>query len=109
MDAVQHTEVQHLGPIPRILYKDISIRPLIFAPDKTSQRKNQIKFINGPELINFCWKCFRPENRRETCETNYKSVNNWGEQFERLVGYFKDHNKQNAGNINELYVHFNIK
>lgn len=108
MKAVQNREVQKLAPIPIIHYQDISIRPILFAPDRIVQRTNQIKFINGDELITFCWNCFRPENRRDSCETNYRAINNWGEQFERLVGYFKNHDRITQGTITDLYRHFGV-
>jgi hypothetical protein len=36
-------------------------------------------------------------------------VNNWGEQFERPLGYFKNKDKTTPGNITELYQHFNVE
>jgi hypothetical protein len=87
----------------------ISIRPILFAPDRPEPRENQIKFINGQEMINFCWKCYRPANRRETCETNYWAINHWGEQFENLVRYFKQPNKTEQGTIQEMYEYFEVK
>ncbi len=86
----------------------ISIRPIIFAPDRPEPRENQIKYINGQSIIDFCWTCYRPETKRETCETNYWSINNWGEQFEDLVRYFKDPNRIELGNIKDLYDYFNL-
>ena len=106
MATIQVNEIQKPDPFPIIKYSDISIRPILFAPDKTTQRNNQLKFISGTEMISFCWNCFRPENRRVTCETNYKAINNWGEQFERLVGYFKNRDKNSAGLITDFYDHF---
>lgn len=108
MSKIQVQEIQKPDPFPIIRYSDISIRPILFAPDRTVQRNNQIKFISGIELISFCWNCFRPEYRRVTCETNYRAINNWGEQFERLVGYFKNRDKNTAGVIDDLYDHFRV-
>ena len=102
-------EIQSSKAFPVISKNNITIRPILFAPDRPLPRINQIKYIHRSELINYCWECFRPENRRNTCETNYKAVNNWGEQFERLVGFFKDKDKLKPDNINELYEHFNIE
>jgi hypothetical protein len=106
---IQNKNVQKPESFPEILHENYCLRPILFAPDRTNQRENQIKFINGNELITFCWNCFRPENRRESCETNYRAISNWGQSFEKLVGYFKNPDKDNSGNIRDLYNHFNIK
>lgn len=109
MNEIQVKEIQKPSPFPIIRHSDVSIRPILFAPDKTLQKHNQLRFINGKELITFCWNCFRPENRRETCETDYQAMNNWGEQFERLVGYFKNLNIQSPGVIKDIYDHFKVE
>lgn len=100
-------EIQSSESFPVIKINKITLRPILFAPDRPQSRSNQIKYIHGSELIDYCWKCFRPENRRETCETEYKAVNNWGEQFERLVGFFKDKNE--PGDMTLLYRRFKIE
>jgi hypothetical protein len=87
----------------------ISIRPMIFAPDKPAPRNNQVKFISGQQMIDFCWECFRPENRRESSETNYWSLDGWGEQFEHIVRYFKQRAKTEQGTIKDLYEVFGIE
>lgn len=108
MLTIQTKAVQKLEPFPKVRIDNISIRPILFAPDRLLQRDNQPHFINGSQMIDYCWNCFRPETRRETCETNYIAINNWGEQFERLVGYFKNYNLQSPGKITDIYNHFNI-
>jgi hypothetical protein len=109
IEIVTPREIQSSKSFPVIPKNNFTIRPILFAPDRPQPRNNQIKYIQGEELINYCWKCFRPEYRRKTCETDYKAVNNWGEQFERLVGYFKDKDKKEPGNVAELYQHFEIE
>jgi len=86
----------------------ISIRPIIFAPDKLHPRKNQVKYIGGQTMLDFCLACFNPVKKRPTCETDYWSIDNWGEQFESLVRYFKLIEKNKDVNMNELYKHFKI-
>lgn len=110
--SIQTKEINNSENYERINYEGnvglISIRPILFAPDRIQPRANQIKFVHGQELLNFIWECFRPENRREMCETNYWAINNWGRRFEDLVRYFKQPNKIEVGNMNELYTHFGI-
>lgn len=110
--VIQTKEINHSDNFERIDYDggtvSISIRPILFAPDKNQPRSNQIKFVHGQEMLDFIWSCFRPENRRDPCETNYP-ITNWGEQFENLVSYFKQHDKIEVGNMQELYIFFGIK
>jgi len=86
----------------------ISIRPILFAPDRSEPRNNQVKFIHGQVMLDFIWACLRPESRRESCETDYWSISNWGRQFEMLVRYFKQPNKENVENIKSLYEYFEV-
>lgn len=106
--TIRTEENQILKPFPRIELDNYCIRPIMFAPDRIKPKANQNNFISGNTMINFCWDCFRPSIVRESCSTNYKSVSNWGEQFERIVGYFKDYDKTSAGTIEDLYNHFNV-
>lgn len=108
MKHFQHSEDIKVSPFPIIKYKAYSIRPMMFGPDKTVQRDNQLRFINGKIMLDFCWACFRPETRRITCETDYQAISNWGEQFERLIGYFKNPDKTSVGTMADLYLHFKI-
>lgn len=110
--AIQPREVNSSEKFERILHKSkmglISIRPIIFAPDRPLPRNNQLKYINGQVMMDYCWECFRPAVRRVSCETNYAPMSNWGEQFMELVKYFKDQNKKEAGSPAELYSYFNL-
>ena len=107
IEKVQNPVVQSAEPLfPVIEYNNFALRPILFGPDKTIQRPNQRRFINGAMMINYCWECFRPECRRVDCETNYKALNNWGEQFERIIGYFKNHDRESPGTIQDIYAHF---
>jgi hypothetical protein len=79
---VQTKEINSSEKFERIDYPyengTISIRPMLFAPDQPAPRINQVKFVSGQEMIDFCWECFIPENRRDPCETNYRSLDAWG-------------------------------
>ncbi len=110
---IQTKEINSSEKFERIDYSIgnsiISIRPILFAPDQPKPRHNQVKFINGQQMIDFCWECFRPESRRIPCETDYRSIDAWGEQFEDLVRYFKQKAKSERGTINDLYECFEIE
>lgn len=105
--VIQTKEVQKPEPFHVLKFENISIRPILFAPDKLNPTKTQPNFIGGQKIIDFCWNCFRPITIRQTCATDYKAINNWGEQFERLVGYFKNNDLANPGKIEDIYKHFN--
>ena len=110
ISKVQNPVIQNpVDPFPTIRRGYITLRPILFGLDRANQDKNQRRFINGKTLINYCWTCFRPENRRETCETEYRALNNWGEQFERLMGYFKNYDLKAPGTMEDVYNHFAIK
>lgn len=108
IDAIQSTEIQNCEPFPHIYIDNYCFRPILFALDRIKPRDNQKNFISGNDMINFCWECFRPSVARETCSTNYTSISNWGGQFEKMVGYFKNHEKTEVGNMDDLYKHFNV-
>ena len=107
-EVIQTKEIQKPDPFPILRIDNISIRPILFAPDKENPAKTQPNFIGGQKMIDFCWNCFRPDNIRQTCATDYRAVNNWGEQFERLLGYFKNSKLNNPGKIVDIYKYFNI-
>lgn len=101
-------EIQNSSSFDTLTKNNLSIRPILFAPDRKPPRNNQVRFIHGNEIINYCWNCFRPDNQRDECSTDYKAINNWGEQFEQLLGYFKNQDKKDSGDISDLYTHFKI-
>ncbi|HMA65544.1 MAG TPA: hypothetical protein VKO63_10110, partial [Chitinispirillaceae bacterium] len=108
MELIVPKEIQSSKTFSVLRYGNVTIRPILFAPDRPKPRYNQPKYIDGNELLNYSWQCFRPESRRESCATNYKAVSNWGEQFEKLVGFFKDSNREKPKSIDELYRYFNL-
>lgn len=86
--------------------ENISYRPILFAPDRPDPRLNQPKFINGKIMLEYCWECFRPLEKRSTCNTDY-SITNWGEQFQDLIAFFKD-KRNNKPNLEKLYNYFKV-
>lgn len=44
--------------------------------------------IIGKDIIDYIWECLCPEQRRATCSVTYP-INNWGEEYEDLVDFFK--------------------
>lgn len=106
---IEPLAIENSNSFKKMERNGVSVRPIIFAPDRNAPRPNQIKFVHGAELINYCWSCLRPAKQRIECSTDYKAINNWGEQFENILGYFKNKNKKEPGMMDDLYQHFNIK
>lgn len=63
------------------------IRAIIFAPDRSAPRPNQIRFVCGEEIVNFIWRCLRPASIRSQCAARY-DFKMWG-KYEGLVRIFK--------------------
>lgn len=103
-------ELNNSNEIPLIKYNDgdkiFSIRPLVFAPERSTPKKNQPFFINGDKIIQYCCDCLNPIIKRETCATNYRAINNWGEQFEDLVKFLKIQKPGKYPTITDIYNHY---
>jgi hypothetical protein len=108
-ELITPKKIQNSDEFMSIINNNTSIRPIVFAPDRPLPKNNQIRYIHGKELIDYCWNCLRPKEVRPNCSTNYIAINNWGEQFESLIGYFKNHDKKDAGSMKDLYEHFNLE
>lgn len=84
------------------------IRAILFAPDRHAPTQpNQQRYIYGEEIINYIWRCLRPQEKRPLSQTRY-DYGLWG-TYEEIVRYFKYKKGDNPGNINELYAHFKLK
>lgn len=85
----------------------ISIRPIVFSPERNVPQKNQIKYIHGNEIIDFIWKCLCPKEKRNSCSTMY-DLTSWGTELYPIVKIFKDANKTNQKikNIKDIYQHY---
>lgn len=90
--------------IPRI---NSRLRFLLVAPDQKRSPNSQRPYIYGDDMISYIWQCFRPEVQRQRCGVRY-NWNLWGEQYVRLVEYFKDKDRQEHGDIENIYGYFKL-
>ncbi|HIF5682068.1 TPA: hypothetical protein ACX3DT_003490 [Vibrio parahaemolyticus] len=90
--------------VKRILIPEtnVQISILLFAPETNNQHNNQNYFITGNDIFTYIWSCFRPENTRESCSVRY-DFGAWGD-YENIVRYFKDRDREQPGSINDLYA-----
>jgi hypothetical protein len=79
------------------------LRLALFAPDQTRNAKRAGPAIYGDDIIDFIWKCLRPQTRRAECAVDYHPEL-WGHQFNALIAYFKDEARQDAGKISDVYA-----
>lgn len=84
----------------------ISIRGVLFAPDRPTPKENQPRFIHGQEMVDFIWNCFCPSRPRANCATRY-DFDLWG-IYQPLVRYFKDrhHEGLSQGTMKDIYTQF---
>lgn len=80
---------------------NIRVRPLIFGVDRFAIRDNQIWHINGQNMIDFFWKCFREEINNRNCQLKY-DYKLWGTDLEPIVRYFKE-SIDKPDNFEDLY------
>ncbi len=94
--------------LPGIIAPGISIRGVLFAPDRQIPTHNQPRFVYGQEMIDYTWKCFCPAQTRTECATRY-DFKLWG-IYKQLVCYFKDRQKagHDAGTMEDIYKHFKL-
>ena len=95
-------------PIVNVPGDKSQIRLILVVPDQVRPEKKPKSYIYGSDIIEYIWKCFRPENTREACCVVY-NWNLWGEQYRKLVAYFKDNQRTEPGNMNNIYEHFGIQ
>lgn len=95
--------------IPGVSACLFSLRAVFFALDREAPLRNQPRFVHGQEMIDFTWKCFCPQKRREQCATRY-DFNLWG-IYQPIVSYLKDRheNGQNQGTMQDVYKHFGFE
>lgn len=78
------------------------IRFLLVAPDQERRGGNGKPYIFGDDIISYLWQCFRPDSRRRSCAVRY-NWDLWGEQYKRLVAYFKNESRIVPGNMDDIY------
>jgi hypothetical protein len=90
-------------------YGPITIRPIIFSIETDHVEGENIKFINGLNIIEYIWECLCPDERRADCSTRYP-FKNWGFEYADLVDYIKNRHNEGAPipSTSDLYIAFNV-
>lgn len=85
-------------------YGLITIRPILFAIEKSKSNHDSKIWINGTEILKFIWECFCPEILREGCSTRYP-FKLWSSEYSDIVEYIKDRDKkgQDIGSLDDMY------
>lgn len=78
------------------------LRFIVFAPEQQREEGESRPYIFENDLMEFVWKCFRPEQRRVNCDVRY-NFELWGPQFVTMVRHLKDETRQSPGTIQDLY------
>jgi hypothetical protein len=81
--------------------QDSKLRFVLFAAEQKRRPSETRPYVFEDDLFAFIWKFFRPAAPRCGCDVGYQNM--WGTQFERMVGFFKDPSRDEAGTIGELY------
>lgn len=81
------------------------LRFVLFAPEQQKRPNDTRPYIFENDLVGFAWTCFRPQRRREMCDTSYNYAL-WGPLFEPIVRHFKDPELSSPGTIDDLYKRF---
>jgi len=108
-DVLRPEEIQRSKTFPTINVPRINsrLRFLLVAPDQKRPTENQKPYIFGDDMISYIWGCFRPEVQRQHCDVRY-NWNLWGEQYIKLVKYFKDKKRAEPGDIEGVYNYFGL-
>ncbi len=86
--------------------KNLSIRGILFAPDRPTPRRNQLRYVPGNEIIGFIWRCLCPDTERTYCDIRY-DFGLWG-GYQPIVIYFKERHQsgQGQGTMQDIYAYF---
>ena len=87
-----------------VVVNSIRIRPMLCYPS-TSDDFGGRWVLTGIEIFAYADICFRPEEARVTCSTNYGCAQ-WGFPFTRLAQFLKEKSRRDC-DIEELYKHVN--
>jgi len=90
----------------QLIKNEFSIRPILFAIDRPAPTKNHVKYVHGQEILDYIWKCLRPDESRIDCSVTY-NYEAWGEEFADLVKYFKG-KTGGVGTAGDLYEYFSV-
>ncbi len=108
-DALRPEKIRQSRECPTFNIRSINsqLRFLLIAPDQKRGANGQKPYIYGDDMISYIWHCFRPEVERQNCGVRY-NWNLWGEQYTKLVKYFKDKNRIAPGDIENIYSYFGL-
>ena len=69
-DVIATREVQVCMQFPSHCFpeKNLSIRGILFAPDRSTPRRNQPRYVTGNEMVEFIWRCLCPDHERPLCD-----------------------------------------
>lgn len=84
-----------------------SLRFILFAAGKTREVDSAKYCIMQDDMVNFIWKCFRPDGKRDECDDRY-NFELWGPQFNELVRCFKNKELCKPPTLNEIYAAYEV-
>ena len=82
---------------------NVSIRAILFAPDRQAVRPNQRYFVHGREIMAYIHQCVHGPDR-EYCSTHY-DFDLWGPYYKDIIRWFKT--RQDCKTFSELEVYVN--
>jgi hypothetical protein len=82
------------------------LRFVPFAAEQRRAEKPNRPYVFEDDMLDFIWRCFRPIQQRDECDTRY-DFGHWGTQFAELVKYFKDTARAEPGGIQDIYQFMN--
>jgi len=103
-EKIQKSQEYPTLDIPRI---NSRLRFLLAAPEQNRSANSQKPYIYGNDMIQYIWDCFRPDVQRQSCGVRY-NWSLWGEQYIKLVKYFKDKKRTAPGDIESIYAYFDL-
>jgi hypothetical protein len=103
-DKIRNSQEYPTLDIPRI---NSRLRFLLVAPDQNRSVDSPKPYIYGNDMIQYIWNCFRPDVQRQSCGVRY-NWSLWGEQYIKLVRYFKDKKRTAPGDIDSIYAYFEL-
>jgi hypothetical protein len=84
-----------------------NLRFILFAPERRRAQNEQECYIMQDDMIDFIWKCFRPDQVRENCAVRY-NFELWGPPFAEIVGCFKDKKRRDHPTLDDIYAAYKV-
>ena len=82
------------------------LRFVPFAAEQTRPNGQARPYVFADDLIEFVWKCLKPDRRRPLSDDNY-NYELWGPQFMTMVRHFKNCNRD-ACTVEDLYGAYGV-